>query len=75
VGFIYSVYPCPAETLRASNLLADFSLLIFTLCPFETKMGIIFFVLDRECIFKPVKVLSQNGQRGSLLVCDWLHSI
>jgi hypothetical protein len=25
--------------------------------------------LDRECIYKPVKLfLSQNGQRGSLLV-------
>jgi hypothetical protein len=35
-----------------------------------------FFVLDQDCIFKPVKwFLSQNSQRGSLLVWDWLHSI
>jgi hypothetical protein len=31
-----------------------FSYTLFTLCPFETKRGSIF-VLDRECIFKPVK--------------------
>jgi hypothetical protein len=31
-----------------------FSYTLFTLCPFETK-GRVFFVLDRECIFKQVK--------------------
>jgi hypothetical protein len=41
---------------------------LFTLCPFVTKRENIF-VLDRECISKPVKYfLSQNDQRGSLLV-------
>jgi len=41
---------------------------LFTLCPFVTKRESIF-VLDRECISKPVKCfLSQNGLRGSLLV-------
>jgi hypothetical protein len=55
MGFIYSVYPCPTETLRGRNLLAGFSLLIFIICPFETKMRSIIFVLDRECIFKPIK--------------------
>jgi hypothetical protein len=42
MSFIYSIYPCPAETLRGSNLFACFSLLIFTLCHFKTKMGSIF---------------------------------
>jgi len=52
-----------------------FSTIFFTLCPFETKRGSIFF-LDRKCIFKPVKwLLFYNGQMGSLLVCDWLHSV
>jgi hypothetical protein len=33
------------------------------------QKGGVFFVLDRECISKPVKCfLSQNRQRGSLLV-------
>jgi hypothetical protein len=37
------------------------------------KKGGIFWILDRECISKPVKCFfffffSQNGQRGSLLV-------
>jgi hypothetical protein len=32
--------------------------------------------LDRECIFLTGQVfLSQNGQMGSLLVCNWLHSV
>jgi hypothetical protein len=39
-----------------------------------TKRGSNFY-LNRECISKPVKwFLSQNGQRGSLLVCNWPHS-
>jgi hypothetical protein len=42
LDFIYSVYPCLAETLRGSNFLAGFSILYFTLCPFETKMERIF---------------------------------
>jgi hypothetical protein len=50
-------------------------LLRFTLCPFVTKRGSNFY-LDGECISKPVKLfLSHNGQRGSLLGCDWLHSV
>jgi hypothetical protein len=36
---IYFVYPCPVETLREGNFLAGFSILFFTLCPFETKRG------------------------------------
>jgi hypothetical protein len=51
---LYSVYPCPAETLRGSNFIVVFLILYFTLCPFETKKGSIFY-LDRDCIFKPVK--------------------
>jgi hypothetical protein len=40
-----------------------------------TKSGSNFY-LDRDCIFKPIKrFLSQNGQRGSLLVCNWPHSV
>jgi len=42
---------------------------MFTLRPFETKKGEYFLFWDRECISKPVKCfLSQNDQRGSLLV-------
>jgi hypothetical protein len=41
-----------------------------------TKKVSNFYFLDRECIFKPVKwFLSQNGQRGSLLVCNWPHYV
>jgi hypothetical protein len=45
--------------------------LLYSVYPlsFCDKKGEYFFVLDRECISKPVKCfLSQNGQRGSLLV-------
>jgi hypothetical protein len=52
-----------------------FRILCFTLCPFETKRGSIF-CFGPGLHFSPVKCfLSQNGQRGSLLVCDWLHSV
>jgi hypothetical protein len=43
---------------------------LFTLCPFETKKGGIFLTWTRKVFFKSDKwFLSQNGQRGSLLVC------
>jgi len=52
-----------------------FSLLCFTLCPVVTKRGSNF-LFGPELYFYPVKwFLSQNGQRGILLVCDWLHSV
>jgi len=59
-------------TLCISLNTVDFSLILclpFVL--FVTKRGsiIFFFFLGRKCISKPVKCfLSQNGQRGSLLV-------
>jgi hypothetical protein len=41
---------------------------VYPLFFWDKKCGV-FFVLDRECISKPVKCfLSPNGQRGSLLV-------
>jgi len=53
--------------------------ILFILClPFFLlrQKGGVFFVLDRDCIFKLVKwFLSQNGQRWSLLVCDWLYFV
>jgi len=55
--------------------LAVVFLLCLTFVLLRQKGGV-FFVLDWECFFKPVKwFLSQNGQRESLLVCDWLHSV
>jgi hypothetical protein len=46
-----------------------FSYTLFTLCSFVIKKESIFLFLDRECISEPVKCfLSQNDQRGSLLV-------
>jgi hypothetical protein len=39
VNFIYSVYPCPVKTSRGSILLLWSFYTLFTLCPFETKMG------------------------------------
>jgi hypothetical protein len=45
--------------------------LLYSIYPlsFLRQKGGVFFVLDQECIPKPVKCfLSQNGQRGSLLV-------
>jgi len=49
------------------------SILLFVILK---QKGEVFFYLDRDCIFKPVKwFLSHNGQRESLLVCNWLHSI
>jgi hypothetical protein len=45
--------------------------LLYFVLPFVIlrQKGGVFFVLDRECISKPVKcLLSQNGQRGSLLI-------
>jgi hypothetical protein len=40
---------------------------VYPLSSCDKKME--YFVLNRECISKPVKcVLSQNGQRGSLFV-------
>jgi len=71
----YSIYRGPSKTVRGSNFCYGwFLLLYFTPCLFVTKRGSNFY-LDRECIFKPVKwFLSQIGQRGSLLVCDWPHS-
>jgi hypothetical protein len=53
LDFIYSVYPCPAETIRGY-----FITVVFLLClPFVLlrQKGGVFFILDRECIFKPIK--------------------
>jgi hypothetical protein len=50
VDFIYFVYPCLVETSRGSIFITMvFLILCFTLCPFETKRGSIFY-LDWECI-------------------------
>jgi len=47
----------------------DFSLMLCLPFVLLRQKGGVLFVLDRECISKPVKCfLSQNGQRGSLLV-------
>jgi hypothetical protein len=60
-GVIFGVFP------------VYYSVLPFV--PLWQKWGVIF-DLDRDCIFKPVKwFLSQIGQRGSLLVCNWPHSV
>jgi hypothetical protein len=53
MDFIYSVYSCLAETIRGY-----FITVVFLLClPFVLlrQKGGVFFILDRECIFKPVK--------------------
>jgi hypothetical protein len=56
------------------NCYCGFSNTLFYPLSFWDKNGEYFFDLDRDCIFNPVKwFLSQNGQMGSLLVCDWLH--
>jgi hypothetical protein len=69
VDFVYYVYPCSVETSRGSILLLWSFYTLFTLCPFKTKNGEYMLVLDRECVFNPIKYfLSQNGQRGSLFV-------
>jgi hypothetical protein len=50
-------------------------ILCFTLCPFVTKRGSIFcFGLGLYFLTGQV-FLSQNDQRESLLVCNWLHSV
>jgi hypothetical protein len=47
----------------------SFSLILCSPFVLFRQKGGVFFVLDRECISKPVKCfLSQNGQRGSLIV-------
>jgi len=53
-----------------------FLLLCFTLCPFVTKRGSNFYFLDQDCIFnRSSDFCPRNGQRGSLLVCNWPHSV
>jgi hypothetical protein len=54
MDFIYSVYPCLDETLRGINLLLVFLILCLPFVILRQK-GRVFFVLDWECIFKPVK--------------------
>jgi len=50
-------------------------LLCFTLCPFVTKKGSNFY-FGPGMYFQTGQVfLSYNGQKGSLLGCDWLHSV
>jgi hypothetical protein len=49
---LYYVYPCPVETLRGS--ICGFLILCLPFVFFRQKSGV-FFVLERECIFKPVK--------------------
>jgi hypothetical protein len=39
VDFIYSVYPCSVEISRGSILILWSVYTLFTICPFETKMG------------------------------------
>jgi hypothetical protein len=77
VDFVYSIYPCPVETSRESILLLWSSYTLFTLCPFETKMGeyVSFWTgnvfLTGVVIFVP----EWPKGKGSLLVFDWLHSV
>jgi hypothetical protein len=72
----YFVYPGPSETVRGSNfywgVLFYYSVLPFV--PLWQKGGVIF-LFGPGMYFKIGQwFLSQNGQRGSLLGFDWLHS-
>jgi hypothetical protein len=51
VDFIYSVYPCPAKTLRGSNYFLVFLILCFAFCPFVTKKVSIFFFIWTRILF------------------------
>jgi hypothetical protein len=52
-----------------------FLILCFTLCPFVTKMRSIFLIWTRIVFLNgQMFFFSQNGQMGSLLICNWLHS-
>jgi len=53
--FIYSVYPCPDETLKGSNFICWF--FSYSALPFVhlRQKGGVFFDLGRDCIFKQVK--------------------
>jgi hypothetical protein len=74
----YSVYPGHSETVRGSNFYYSWSLLLlcFTLCPFVTKRGSNFYFWtgnvfpNRSSDFCP-----RMAKRGSLLVCNWPHSV
>jgi hypothetical protein len=47
----------------------------FTLCHCMTKMGSIFWFLDRECISKPVKYFCPRMAKwGVFSILCWLHS-
>jgi len=49
---------------------------LFTLCPFMTKNGV-FFVLNRECISKPIKYffVPERRPKGEFFsILCWLHS-
>jgi hypothetical protein len=60
VDFIYSVYPCSVKTSRGSILLLLSFYTLFTICPFETKMGSIYLIwteivfLTRSSDFCPI---------------------
>jgi len=75
-GILYTMFTLVLlRHLKGVFYNCSFSILYLPFVLLRQKWGV-FFVLDRECIFKPIKwFLSQNGQRGSLLIYDWLHSI
>jgi hypothetical protein len=52
-----------------------FLILCFALCLFVTKNGSIFFIWTGIVSITGQVFLAQNGQRGSLLVCNWLHYV
>jgi len=74
-GLYYSVYLGPSKTFRGSNFCVfDSYYSILPFVPLWQKDGVILF--GPRLYFWPVKwFLSQNGQRGILLVCNWLHSV
>jgi len=50
LDYFYSIYPCPAETLRGSKYFVVFLILVLPFVLLRQK-GEVFFYLNRDCIF------------------------